>query len=102
MARPKRPPHPMIRVARGHLSLIEPGLKDAPLQLHMLDGPPGAPRYAVSVSRCRRQGPCPHGTLDGQPCTVRECALREALRMLLNRDGELVEVIRDGLRWESS
>ena len=101
MARPKRPPHPMIRVARGHLSAIEPGLKDAPLQLRMLDGPPGAPRYAVSISRCLRQGPCPYGVEPGQACTVHDCELREALRMLLNREGEVVEVIRDGVRWES-
>jgi hypothetical protein len=91
----------MLRVARDHLSAIEPGLEDAPLRLHTLDGPPGSPRYAVSVSRCRRQGPCPYDVVDEQLCSVHECAQREALRMLLNRDGEVVEIIRDGLRWDS-
>lgn len=101
MARPKRPPHPMLGVARAHLRAIEPGLAEAPLRLRTLDGPPGSPRYAVSVSRCGRQGPCPHGVAEGEACAVRECALREAIRMLLGREGAVVEVIRDGLRWDS-
>jgi len=90
----------MLGVARGHLRAIAPRLAEAPLRLRMLDGPPGSPRYAVWASACRRSGPCPYGVPDEHRCHVRDCPLRDALRMLLSREGEVVEVIRDGLRWD--
>lgn len=101
MARPKRPPHPMLQVAREHLRRIDATLSDAPLHLHQLDGPPGGPRYAVSVGVCRRSAACPYGVAEGQPCTVLDCELRDAVRLLLDRDGNLLEVLRNGVRWSS-
>lgn len=101
MARPKRPPHPMLQVARDHLRQLDSELLDAPLHLRMLDGPPGAPRYAIYVGVCERKGPCPHGVEEVSPCPVLDCELRHSLRMLLDRDGNLVEVLRGGVRWTS-
>jgi hypothetical protein len=101
MARPKRPPHPMLKVAREHLCAIEPRLKDAPLSMRTLDGPPGSPRYAIWVTACTRSGPCPHGFTNEQGCSVHYCPLRDSFRMLFTREGQLVELIRDGVRWSN-
>ncbi len=101
MARPKRPPHPMLKVARDHLAELDSALCDKPIHLKMLDGPPGAPRYAVYVGTCERPGPCPYGVEDITPCPVLNCSLRHSLRMLLDRDGNIVEVLRSGVRWAS-
>jgi hypothetical protein len=101
MARPKRPPHPMLRVAREHVRRLNMGLDDEPIHLRMLDGPPSAPRYAVYVGACMSEGDCPHGVNDRITCPILECKLRRSLRMLLDRDGNLVELLRDGVRWSS-
>ena len=99
MARPKRPPHPMIKVARDHLSQLDTALRDEPIHLRMLDGPPGAPRYAVYVGVCERQGPCPYSAETQKPCPILDCELRHSLRLLLDREGKLGEVLRSGVRW---
>lgn len=100
MARPKRPPHPMLAVARAHLRRLAPDLADLPLHLQQLDGPPGAPRYAVSVADCLRDGPCPHGVTVQAACDVPTCALRHSFRLLLTRDGEVVQAINGDMQWE--
>lgn len=89
----------MIQVAREHLARLDAELRDEPIHLRALDGPPGAPRYAVYVGLCARQGPCPHGVEELNPCPVLDCELRHSLRMLLDREGNLVEVLRSGVRW---
>ncbi len=99
MARPKRPPHPMLAIAQEHLIQLDKDLSDEPLHLRMLDGPPGAPRYAVYVGVCEREGPCPYGVEHISPCPIIDCDLRHSLRMLLDREGKLVEVLRGGVRW---
>lgn len=99
MARPKRPPHPMIARARAHLRTIAPDLQYAPLILRTLDGPPGSPRYAVSVARCQNVGECPYEMADPSVCTVPSCDLRRSLRLLLNADGSLAQVIEGHRRW---
>ena len=99
MARPKRPPHPMLKVAREHLKHLDAELYDELIHLRMLDGPPGAPRYAVYVGACERDGPCPYSVEDVTPCPILDCDLRHSLRLLLDRDGKLVEVLRSGVRW---
>lgn len=100
MARPKRPPHPMLAVAREHLRKLAPDLADLPLHLQQLDGPPGAPRYAVSVASCHRQGDCPHGVTVEQTCAVPNCTLRHSFRLLLTRDGQVVQTIDGDGQWE--
>jgi hypothetical protein len=89
----------MLKVARDHLKELDQALLDEPIHLRMLDGPPGAPRYAIYVGTCERQGPCPHGVENVTPCPILDCELRHSLRMLLDRDGNLVEVLRSGVRW---
>ncbi|MEI7645543.1 MAG: hypothetical protein WCJ55_14815 [Chloroflexales bacterium] len=100
MARPKRPPHPMLRVARAHLNKLAPELRNARLRLRQLDGPPGSPRFAVSVDMCREDVPCVNGVTEVEKCPVFACSQRRAIRLLLSREGELRQVINDDLRWE--
>lgn len=100
MARPKRPPHPMLKIAREHIRRLDATLKDAPIRLHQLDGPPGSPRFAVSVARCFREGDCPHEVISEAACPILECDMRHSLRLLFTREGELVEVIKGDLKWE--
>jgi hypothetical protein len=100
MGRKKRT-HPLLIVARTYLNQHMPELKTAPLQLRMLDGPPGSPRYAVTAEDCTA-GTCPFGTLaaaQGGQCTVRDCPLRRSVRLLLDRRGTVVRATRSGIHW---
>jgi hypothetical protein len=79
-----------------------PELKDAALRVRMLDGPPGSPRYAVTVESCGTHV-CPNGvpreiSVAGE-CTVRECALRDTVRLLLDQNGAVVQITRSGVHW---
>jgi hypothetical protein len=89
----------MLKVARDHLKQLDAALRDEPIHLRMLDGPLGAPRYAVYVGTCERDGPCPHSVEHVTPCPVLDCDLRHSLRLLLDREGNLIEVLRSGVRW---
>lgn len=100
MARPKRPPHPLIKVARNYLIQHEPELRDAPIVLHQLDGPPGSPRYAALATACFPGGPCPYHVDPGEPCPIHDCEKRATVRLLFSRDGALVKVSRSTIRWE--
>jgi hypothetical protein len=101
MARRKRP-DPLLAAARTYISRYLPELKAAPLQLRMLDGPPGSPCCAVMVETCPA-GACPRGVpvlaaARGE-CTVRDCPLRCSVRLLLNRSGMVVQATRSGIHW---
>lgn len=89
----------MLKVAREYLNQLDPDLRGEPIHLRMLDGPPGAPRYAVYVGACRRDGDCPYGVEAITPCPVLNCELRNSLRLLMDREGKLVEVLHGGVRW---
>jgi len=91
----------MLRVARTHLRRLAPELADAPLHLHQLDGPPGAPRYSVSVELCESVANCPYKVTDPKKCPIFACGERRSLRLLLTREGELVQAISDDLNWDS-
>jgi hypothetical protein len=101
MPRRKRQ-HPLLWLARRYLAERAPELKDAPLRIRMLDGPPDSPRYAVTVEACK-PGPCPHGVprevADAGACRVPVCPLRDTLRLLFTRDGELVQVTHSDMHW---
>lgn len=99
MARPKRPPHPIIAQARSVLHTIAPELELAPLELRMLDGPQGGPRFAVAVSRCYNDGVCPHQVTDPSRCDIPTCDLRRSLRLLFDGAGKLIQVIDGHHRW---
>jgi hypothetical protein len=99
MGRKKRT-HPLLIAARSYLSQHMPELKSARLQLRMLDGPPGSPRYAVTAEDCKA-GACPFGTSAAQSgeCTVRDCPLRCSVRLLLDRRGTVMQATRSGIHW---
>lgn len=101
MPRKKRQ-HPLVKVARVYLAERLPFLKDAPLRIHMLDGPPGSPRYSVSVERCRPVA-CPHDippedSANGR-CPIIDCPVRHSLRLLFDRNGQLMNASESGIHW---
>ena len=101
MGRQKRP-HPLLRIARNYLKCWMPDLEDAPLRLRMLDGPPGSPRYSVTVEVCP-DGVCPHGTAAelarAGRCPVEVCSLRRSVRLLLDRQGTVIQETQSGVHW---
>lgn len=101
MARPKRV-HPMLNVAQKYLSQHAPELKDAPLCVRSLDGPPGSPRYSVTAEECIA-GECPYGvsreTAMAGDCPIIDCQLRHSIRLLLDRQGTVVKDMRNGIHW---
>jgi hypothetical protein len=101
MARRKRQ-HPLLLVARSYLSQHMPDMSDARLKLRVLDGPPEAPRYAVTAETCTAC-PCPHGiplaVAAGGQCPITECPLRHSVRLLLNRRGTVIHTTVSDIRW---
>jgi hypothetical protein len=101
MARRKRQ-HPLLVVARTYLNQHMPDLAGARLSVRTLDGPPDAPRYAVTAETCTAC-PCPHGvalalSASGQ-CPIVECPLRHSVRLLLNRRGTVVHSTVSDIHW---
>ncbi|HNP70513.1 MAG TPA: hypothetical protein PKK15_05370 [Kouleothrix sp.] len=100
MARRKRQ-NPFLSMAQVYLNQHMPDMSGARLQLRMLDGPPGSPRYAVTAEVCRHI--CPYGVLPAQAalgkCTVFDCPLRQSVRLLLDRRGAVLHATRNTLHW---
>jgi hypothetical protein len=101
MARKKRI-NPLLIAARAYVSLHAPELKAAPLQLRMLDGPPGSPSCAVVAEACTA-GDCPKGVpasiAESGQCTVRDCPLRCSIRLLMDRRGVVMQDTRSRVHW---
>ena len=101
MARKKRT-NPLLLAARTYVNLHLPELKAAPLHLRMLDGPPGSPSCAVTAEACLASD-CPNGipalVAQSGACPVRDCPLRCSLRLLLDRRGAVIHVLRSGIHW---
>jgi hypothetical protein len=101
MARPRRKvPH--LALARRYIAQHFPELRDAPLQVHQLDGPPDAPRFAVTAELCTASA-CPHhitreDAANGR-CDVATCSLRHTVRLLFDQDGSVVQMTRSDLHW---
>jgi hypothetical protein len=79
-----------------------PDMNAAQLNLRTLDGPPDAPRYAVTAEICTACT-CPHGipltlAANGQ-CPIAECRLRHSVRLLLNRRGTVVHTTISDIHW---
>lgn len=99
MARPRRQ-SPQLVIARRYIKQHMPELEGAALRVRQLDGPPGSPRFVVTIEHCHAQA-CPHGhdkQTDG-PCGVESCALRFSARLLITRDGEVIQVTNSDLHW---
>ena len=102
MARKKRT-NPLLVAARTYVSQHAPELKCAPIQLRLLDGPPGSPSCSATAEACLAND-CPNGVsaalaASGQ-CPVRDCPLRCLLRLLLDRRGAVMHVSRSGVHWK--
>jgi len=101
MARKKRI-NPLLVFARTYVNQHVPELKTAPLQLRMLDGPPGSPSCAVTVEACLADD-CPYGVpgliAESGQCSVRDCPLRCSVRLLLDRRGAVMQDTRSGVHW---
>jgi hypothetical protein len=92
----------LLNAAHRYVDQHLPELRHVPLAMRMLDGPPGSPRYAVTVEACCAQA-CPHGfsilvAAAGQ-CHMRDCPLRHTVRLLLDRQGNLMQATRSGIHW---
>jgi len=101
MARPRRK-NPYLAVARRYIDQHLPEFRGTVLQVHQLDGPPDAPRYAVTAELCTADA-CPHqipaeDSAAGR-CDVAVCPLRHTVRLLFDHDGSVVQVTRSDLHW---
>jgi hypothetical protein len=91
-----------MKLARSYVQAHVPELADVPLHLRQLDGPPGSPRFLVTIERCGA-AECPHGVpqeiAETGGCSVHECSLRHAVQLLLGREGELIRLEHNGVHW---
>lgn len=92
----------LVKIARDYLRRHMPDLKDMPLRMHALDGPPKSPRYSVTAEACSANR-CPYGiptdvAAAGQ-CTVLDCPLRQSARLLIDRRWRVVQASRSGIHW---
>jgi hypothetical protein len=92
----------LLSAARSYVHQHLPELQRAPLRLHPLDGPPGSPRYAVTVEACFAEV-CPRNfpatvASSGQ-CGVLDCPLRRSLRLLLDHQGVVLQATTSGIHW---
>jgi hypothetical protein len=99
MARPRRQ-SPQITIARRYIKQHMPELEGAALRVRQLDGPPDAPRFVVTVEHCPSEH-CPHGREKSPEgtCDVESCALRSSARLLIMRDGQVIQVTSSDLHW---
>lgn len=92
----------LMSVVQNYINDYAPELAEEPISIHLLDGPPNAPRYAASAETCPAETcPCdiaPALAQAGQ-CPVLNCPLRCSLRLLLDRHDVLVSARRSGVRW---
>ncbi len=97
MARPKNPPDPILMTTHTRLLALMPGLRVAGLRIRQLDGPPAAPRFAVDASMCPTASGCDRQALDGGQCSAIDCPQRRMMRLLLSREGQILQVIHHPL-----
>jgi hypothetical protein len=101
MARPKKQ-NPILNLARRYLQDNLPELNDSLVQVRALEGPPGSPRFTASVELCTASE-CPHNVpksvAEAGECPVHCCDLRHAVRLLLDRDGNIIKETHSGIHW---
>lgn len=92
---------PLI-AAQIYVSRHLPEFVDRPLRLHILDGPPGSPRYAATTESCIAAS-CPRGfsiqARSAGQCGVLDCPLRRSARLLLDREGAVLHTTISGIHW---
>ena len=91
-----------IQAARRYVGQLAPELCERQFVIHSLDGPPEAPRYAVSVEVCAAHV-CPRGVSAQEAaaghCDVLDCPLRRSARILLDRDGKVLHAQVGTIHW---
>jgi hypothetical protein len=101
MPRRKQKNRPLI-AAQTYIGEHLPELRDRPLRLHLLDGPPDSPRYAATIETCIAAA-CPRGisaqAASGGQCDVLDCPLRRSARLLLDNQGVVVHATISGIHW---
>ncbi len=101
MGRPKRK-DPLVPIIRSYVKQRYPAIAHGRLSIRRLDGPPGSPRYAASLELCDIER-CPYhvSAADAKAgrCPHHRCQLREALRLLLDRKGTVMEAHQSHMRW---
>jgi hypothetical protein len=92
----------LLSAVQIYLCQRAPELRDAPLQLRVLDGPPGAPRYVATAEICDPSC-CPRAGSMQVPasshCSVLDCPLRCSMRLLLDQRGSIMQATRSGIHW---
>jgi hypothetical protein len=92
----------LLSAARTYVSQHLPEFLDRPLQIQLLDGPPGAPRYAATTEACAANI-CPRGFTAQAgstiQCGVLDCPLRRSARLLLDRNGAVLHTTISGIHW---
>ena len=101
MPRGRRENRP-LSAAQMYVGEHLPELRDMPLRLQLLDGPPDSPRYAVTLEACIATV-CPRGfgaqaDSSGQ-CGVLDCPLRRSVRLLLDCQGTVMHATISGIHW---
>jgi hypothetical protein len=91
-----------VAIAQHYLCERMPAMARAHYTAHPLDGPPDGPRYAVTAELCRPEG-CPYGVPGEQAargcCPIRNCPGRCSVRLLIDRQGNVVQMTTSGLHW---
>src|SRR5262245_60939586 len=91
-----------LSAAQMYIGEHVPELRDLPLQLQLLDGPPGSPRYAATIEACVATV-CPHGfsaqANSSRQCGVLDCPLRRSARLLLDCQGAVMQATISGIHW---
>jgi hypothetical protein len=103
MARPRRQ-NLQLALAQKYLEEQFPEVGEVTIRIRQLDGPPGSPRYAATAEICSACT-CPQGVPRAQAlageCAVARCPMRRTIRLLLSRDGELMQVTNNELHWSN-
>jgi hypothetical protein len=92
----------IISAARSYICARAPALSEARIHLHRLDGPPEGPRYSADAERCCASA-CPYGVSADKAaagrCGVFSCPLRRSIRLLLDRQGAVLQEQRGDIHW---
>lgn len=92
----------LLDTLRAYIGARMEELADAPIRLHRLDGPPGAPRYSASAECCDATE-CPYGIAADDAaagrCAVHACPLRRSMRLLLDGQGAVIQEQRSNIHW---
>jgi len=92
----------LLQAIQLYLSQKMPELRDAPLQVRRLDGPPESPRYAATAEICDLSR-CPRALAKiataSSDCGVLDCPLRCSMRLLLDQRGGIIQATRSGIHW---